>query len=76
MVFSKGSIIAIAVYFLIFIYFPNLFGETAVNVLGLGGKNGGTNLMFNLFFYAIMTFVITVIVGLFFLINVNGYSQI
>lgn len=62
-VFSKGSLVAAMLLLLIFLFFPILFGETPVNLLGLGGRNGSFNLIINILSYSIITLLITTIVS-------------
>jgi hypothetical protein len=64
-VFSKGSISAILVYILTCSFFSKIFGDSPVNLIGLGGRDGVRNLMFNLFSFSIITLVFTIIVGIF-----------
>jgi hypothetical protein len=65
MVLIKGVLTSITFYVLLFIFFDYIFGETPVNLLGMDGRSGISNLIINLFSYGIIVFTIALIVSLF-----------
>jgi hypothetical protein len=65
MVLIKGILTSITLYVLLFIFFDYIFGETPVNLLGMDGHSGISNLFINLFSYGIIVFTIALIVSIF-----------
>lgn len=52
------SFFTCAVYVFIYFFFYDVFGETPVNFFNHGGGNGGSNLIFNLVVYGLLTIVL------------------
>ncbi|MCX7841594.1 MAG: hypothetical protein N2489_00780 [Clostridia bacterium] len=61
----KGSLAGAAALFAMFHLFPGAFGETPVNLFGLGSVNGYKNYFINILSYSLINVVIFGIISLF-----------
>jgi hypothetical protein len=70
-----GFIVCVVIYVLTFQYSYLIFGETPVNILGLGSRNGGWNLLINLMTYAGISLFFVTIIGVFIVKNKRWIFQ-
>lgn len=71
-----GFLTITIIYGLIFIFSESLLGKTPVNLLGLGSHEVGSNLLVNLLWYSIASFMIFVLIGFFIKNKINWIDWI
>jgi hypothetical protein len=62
---GKASILVLVIYLILFLGFHEWFGESPINLVGLGGHDGAGNALFNFGTYSILAFLIGIIPSFF-----------
>ncbi|MBM7603062.1 hypothetical protein JOC75_001032 [Metabacillus crassostreae] len=61
----RGCISSIIIYVLIFFFFPIVFGNTPLNLLNLGSRNGASNFLINIISFGFIVIIIAFISSVF-----------